>query len=138
MRMPSRPWPRPRRRRGFVMVEALVGATVFAAGVLGVVALQAAMTQAQTVGKLRGDAIYLADELIGLLWADIPNRASYASAACAGYARCNDWAGKLARTLPGGTSVVAVNATTGVVTITVTWTTRAGAQSHTTSTAVTP
>jgi type IV pilus assembly protein PilV len=126
------------RRRGFVMLEALVGATVFAIGVLGVVALQASMTQAQSVGKLRGDAIYLADELVGLLWADLPSRASYTTANCSGYARCADWSAKLARTLPGGTSTVAVNTTTGVVSVSISWTTRAGTQTYATSTAVTP
>jgi type IV pilus assembly protein PilV len=120
------------------MMEALVGATVFALGVLGVVALQASMTQAQTVGKLRGDAIYLADELIGRLWADLPGRASYASAACAGYARCADWSAKVARTLPGGASVVTVNTGTGEVTISISWSTRAGTQTYATTTAVMP
>jgi type IV pilus assembly protein PilV len=126
------------QRRGFAMMEALVGATVFALGVLGVVALQASMTQAQTVGKLRGDAIYLADELIGRIWADLPGRASYASAACAGYARCADWSAKVGRNLPGGTSAVTVNTGTGEVTVSISWTTRAGTQTYATTTAVMP
>jgi type IV pilus assembly protein PilV len=140
--MPTRPLRpssrRPPAGRGVALIEALVGGLVFAIGVLGVVALQASMTQAQTVGQHRADAIYLADELIGLLWSDMPNRASYVSAACSGYTRCTDWAAKVARLLPGGTSAVAVDTTTGVVTVTVTWTTRTGSQSYATSTAVTP
>jgi type IV pilus assembly protein PilV len=121
-----------------MLVEALVGATIFAVGVLGVVALQASMAQSQTVGKLRGDAIYLADELIGLMWVDMTNRSSYVSASCSGYARCADWSGKVARTLPGGASAVTVNTTTGVVTVSISWSTRTGTQSYATSTAVMP
>jgi type IV pilus assembly protein PilV len=125
-----------RRERGFAMLEALVGGLVFAIGVLGVVALQASMTQAQTTGQFRGDATYLSSELVGLLWADVPNLARYDSSLCAAYVRCDDWADKVARLLPGATTTVAVNAATGVVSITISWTTRSGVQRHTTTTAV--
>ena len=127
-----------RGTRGFVMLEALVGGLIFAVGVLGVVALQASMTQAQTVGKSRADAIYLADELVGLLWSDLPNLNSYNSAQCSGYARCSDWSDKVARALPGGTPTVTVNASTGVTTIAIAWSTRSGTQTYATTTAVTP
>ena len=130
--------PDARSARGFVMLEALVGGLIFAVGVLGVVALQASMTQAQTVGKSRADAIYLADELVGLLWSDLPNLNSYNSAQCSGYARCSDWSDKVGRALPGGTPAVAVNATTGVATISIAWSTRSGTQTYATTTAVTP
>ena len=122
---------------GFVMLEALVGGLIFAIGVLGVVSLQASMTQAQTVGQFRGDATYLASELVGLLWADQPNLVRYDSAQCSGYPRCDDWAAKVGRTLPGGTTSVAVDAGTGVVTISISWSTRSGVQTYRTSSAVT-
>lgn len=134
----SRRFARARRNAGgFVMLEALVGSLIFAIGVLGIVALQASMMQAQTGGKFRGDATYLASELVGLLWADLPNLTSYNTAQCSGYTRCSDWAAKVGRTLPGGTTTVAVNATTGVVTISISWTTRSGVQTYTTTSAVT-
>jgi type IV pilus assembly protein PilV len=126
------------RRRGFVMMEVLVGALIFAIGVLGLVALQANMSRSQTVGKFRGDAVYLADELVGMLWSDLPNRAQYATANCAAYARCNDWAGKVTRALPGGASTVAVNTGTGQVDVSISWTTAQGTQTYATSTAVVP
>ena len=122
---------------GFAMLEALVGGLIFAIGVLGVVGLQSSMTQTQTIGKFRGDATYLANELIGLMWVDSqPNRASYSSALCSGYTRCSDWAAKVGRQLPGSTTAVAVNGATGVVTISITWTTRSGVQTYTTSSAI--
>lgn len=126
------------RRRGFVMMEVLVGALIFAIGVLGLVSLQANMSRSQTVGKFRGDAVYLADELVGMLWSDLPNRAQYTTANCATYARCNDWAGKVARALPGGASTVAVNTGTGQVDVSISWTTAQGTQTYATSTAVVP
>ena len=126
-----------RRSGGFVMLEALVGGLIFAVGVLGVVGLQASMTQAQTIGKFRGDATYLASELVGLLWTDLPNRNSYNTAQCSSYARCSDWTAKVGRALPGGATTVVVNATTGVVTISISWTTSAGVQVYTTTSAVT-
>lgn len=125
-----------RRSGGFVMLEALVAGLIFAVGVLGIVGLQASMTQAQTSSQFRGEATHLAGELIGLLWADLPGLTNYNTAQCAGYARCNDWANKVARTLPGAATVVAVNAGTGVVTISISWATRAGVQTYTTSSAV--
>ena len=125
-----------RPNAGFVMLEALVASLIFAVGVLGVVGLQASMTQAQTSSQFRGEATYLASELIGLLWADVPGLANYNTAQCAAYARCNDWATKVARTLPGATSAVAVDTGTGVVTISISWTTRTGVQTYTTSSAV--
>lgn len=118
------------------MLEALVAALIFAIGALGMVGLQASMTRVQTVDKFRGDATYLASELVGLLWADLPNLNSYDTVSCGGYTRCSDWSGKVARALPGGTSSVAVNALTGVVTISISWTTRSGVQTYTTTSAV--
>jgi type IV pilus assembly protein PilV len=124
--------------RGFVMLEALIAAVIFSIGVLGLVSLQASMTQSQTLGKFRGDAIYLADELVGLIWTDLPRATSYASASCSGYARCSDWQGKLGRTLPGATSNVSVNGTTGLVNISITWVTQSATQNYATSTKVMP
>lgn len=139
-RIPIRRRPAPRntagRPRGYVLIEVLVAGLVFSIGVLGIVSLQAKMTQSQTVGKSRADATYLANELIGLVWADVPGRANYASAQCSAYARCSDWAAKVARTLPGGTSAVTVNAANGTVTIAISWSTQTGVQTYSTSTAV--
>lgn len=131
-----RPAGRLRTARGFVMLEALVAGLIFAIGVLAIVGLQSAMTQAQTVGKFRGDATYLASELVGVLWADLPNLNNYNTAQCSGYTRCSEWAAKVARSLPGGAATVAVNATTGVVTISISWATRSGVQTYSTSSAV--
>lgn len=126
------------RARGFVMLEALVAAVIFSIGVLGLVSLQASMTQSQTLSKFRGDAVYLADELVGLIWTDLPTATSYSSANCAGYTRCNDWLGKVGRALPGATANVSVNAATGLVDITISWATQSATQNYATSAKVLP
>ncbi len=90
--------------KGFMLIEALVALLIFAFGVLGLVGLQASMTKAQSTAKYRADASFLAQQVLGTMWADAPNLANYATANCAAYARCNDWSTKVANTLPGGTA----------------------------------
>ena len=107
-------------QRGFVLLEVLVALLVTAVGVLGVVGLQGAMTRAQTSTTFRGEAAYLAQQLIGGMWVDRANLATYATANCG--TRCEDWRSRVASRLPSGTSTVTVNAATGVVTIEIGWT----------------
>jgi type IV pilus assembly protein PilV len=131
-----------RRAGGFALIEVLVSVLLFAIGILGLVGLQASMTQAQTSSKVRADAANLADELVAIMWSDITNIADYTAAGCAGSVRCNGWLTKLPQMLPGGTlSTLTVDLTGtsvtnqdyGLVTITLTWTLpNGGAHSYTT------
>ncbi|NTV70600.1 MAG: pilus assembly protein PilV [Azonexaceae bacterium] len=109
-------------QKGFAILEAMVAIMVFALGILGLVGVQAAMTREQTSSKIRADAAYLASQLIGEMWVDIPNLSQYASGNCNGYTKCADWSNKVAVNLPSGSSTVTVNAANGDVTITVSWT----------------
>ncbi len=94
-------------QRGFMLIEALVALLIFAFGVLGLVGLQAAMTKAQSTAKYRADAAFLAQQLVGTMWADAPlNLGSYATANCAGYARCSEWSAKVADVLPAGAALI--------------------------------
>ena len=133
--MPARPHraqntrrtPRP-AARGFVLLEALVAILLFVVGVLGILGLQAGMTRAQTESNIRSEAAYLSQELLGLMWADIPNIANFATSGgdCTA-AACKRWLKKAQTTLPGGGADVTVAAiadgsTGSDVDITVTWT----------------
>lgn len=111
-----------RTHRGFMLIEALVALLIFAFGVLGIVGLQASMTKAQTQSKFRADASLLAQQVIGAMWADTTNLASYATASCAGYARCNDWKTRVAAALPNGTPEIAFPASATEPEITIKWT----------------
>lgn len=117
------------------MLEAIVALTLFGTGILGLVGLQARMVTAQTDGNFRADAVYLTSELVGAMWADVPNLSRYATAQCASHTRCKRWSDKVAATLPAGSAAVTVN--NGIVTITLTWSPpNYGTHSYTTSTAI--
>lgn len=128
--------PRSIPARGFALLEVLVALIICAIGVLGVVGLQGAMTRAQTATGFRGDAAYLAQQLIGGMWVDRNNLAAYATANCG--PACNDWRSRVASRLPGGSATVTVDTTTGVVTIEIRWTAPGEATSQfTTATTIT-
>lgn len=124
-----------------MLIEVLISVLIFCVGVLALVGLQVSMTRSQTETKVRADASYLANELVGLMWADVTNLTSYDSSACTGYAQCNAWKIKVARALPSASSTVTVigaaGATPGQVTILISWTSPNGeAHSFTTQTMV--
>lgn len=121
------------RAGGFVLLEALVAMLVFALGILGLVGMQASMTREQTTAKVRSDAAYLTEEVIGMMWGDIAHLSSYATANCASYTRCNDWANKVLATLPSAQYSVVVTTLTGDVTVTLSWTMPNGDQHKYTS-----
>ena len=112
----------PAHERGVMLIEVLVALLLFAFGILGLVGLQAAMTQAQSASKVRADAAYLASELIGIMWSDTANLASYTTAGCSGRPSCSDWMNKVAAQLPGGTvTELTTTVASGDVKITISW-----------------
>ena len=69
---------RPTKQRGALLLEGLIGILLFSIGILAVVALQGSATKAVTQAKFRSDASFLADQLIGQVWANRTNAATYA------------------------------------------------------------
>lgn len=96
-------------QRGFMMLEALVALLIFSIGVLGIVGLQASMTKSQTDSKFRADAAFLAQRLVGSMWADRSGLDKYATSNCSSHARCNDWLTQVANQLPQGGADVSVD-----------------------------
>ena len=117
------------RVRGVAMIEVLVAMLIFMLGVVGLVGLQAAMTHAQTNAKVRADASLLANDIVGRMWADLTNMASYNGSGCASRPNCKEWQTKVSNSLPAGTGAVTVDAATGDVAVTITWT-MPGGESH--------
>ena len=116
-----------RPARGFMLMEVLVSVLIFTLGVLGLVGLQASMSQAQSVARSRAEASNLASELSARMWADLKSIDQYADgASCANYAPCKDWQDKVSATLPRGAGSVSYDATNGTVTVTVMWTPAGG------------
>jgi type IV pilus assembly protein PilV len=66
------------RQRGVLLLEAMIAILLFSIGVLAVVALQANAIKNVTQSKYRSDAAFLADQLIGQMWANRTNIPSYA------------------------------------------------------------
>jgi type IV pilus assembly protein PilV len=60
-------------QRGVALLEALVAILLFSMGVLALVGLQAAMIKNTSDSKFRADASYIAQQKIGMLWADPAN-----------------------------------------------------------------
>jgi type IV pilus assembly protein PilV len=137
MNHPRHPQGRRSRQDGIALIEALVGILIFAFGVIGLVGLQVAMTRAQGNAKFRADAVYLSSQVVGGMWADRANLGQYDSANCSSYVPCKDWIDKVASTLPAGSARISTTPSTGVVALTVTWSTTAeGTHSHVVSTSV--
>ena len=67
----------PAKQRGALLLEGLIGILLFSIGILAVVALQGSATKAVTQAKLRSDASFMADQLIGQVWANRTNAAAY-------------------------------------------------------------
>ena len=57
-------------QQGVVLIEAMIAILIFSVGVLGIVGMQAAMVKNTSESKYRADAAYLAQQRIGLMWAD--------------------------------------------------------------------
>ena len=127
-----------RGQRGVALVEALVGILIFAFGIVGLVGLQVAMTRAQGSAKYRADAAYLSSQVLGVMWADRTNLAQYnTSGTCGTYAPCKDWVDKVAAQLPAGAVEISTTPASGVVAMTVTWSTSAeGTHSHVVSSSI--
>lgn len=108
---------------GIALVEALIAVLLFSLGILALVGLQAVMSKNVTQAKLRAEASFLANQLIGQMWVDQSNLSSYVATggACAitGYANCTNWQAQVRQVLPGGSANVAVNGT--VVSVLLSW-----------------
>lgn len=95
-------------QRGVVLLEAMIAILIFSMGILAIVGLQAAMIKNTSDSKFRADASYIAQQRIGMMWADPDNLATYAEANT-----------NISNQLPGGTRTTALVGTQ--VTVTVIW-----------------
>ena len=62
--------PSPNSQQGVVLLESLIAILIFSLGVLGIVGLQASMIKSTSDAKFRSEASYIAQQKIGLMWAD--------------------------------------------------------------------
>jgi type IV pilus assembly protein PilV len=68
-------------QQGVVLLEALIGILIFSLGIIGLVGLQAAMLKSTSAAQYRSEAGYIAQQQLGLMWADPCNLAAYSTGA---------------------------------------------------------
>lgn len=121
------------RQRGMALIEVMVAVVILAVGVLGAVGLQAKALSALANAGARADAAIAAEKLVGLMWTDQANLASYVwdstggTTAPAGVA---SWMTETQALLPNATAAITVTpiagSTANQVGITITWKRRSG------------
>ncbi len=104
------------KQGGVMLLEALVAILIFSIGIVAVMGMQAVSIEQVTQAKYRTDASYLANQITGKMWTDLPNLATYATAGSPGRSA---WDTTVAKTLPNGTGTITVAGT--LVTVTINW-----------------
>src|SRR5665647_1242043 len=67
----------PASQQGVVLLESLIAILIFSMGVLAVVGLQAAMIKNTSDSKYRAEASFIAQQRLGMMWADSGNLIDY-------------------------------------------------------------
>ena len=71
-----------KEQRGAMLLEALIAILIFSMGILALMGMQATVINTVSESKSRSDAGFLANRIIGQIWADRANLASYACNPC--------------------------------------------------------
>ncbi len=111
------------KQKGIMLLEALLGLLIFSLGILAVVGIQAMAVRTVAESKYRMDASFLANEVMGEMWANRSNLGLYAYAGGAGPSVLGRWIIKVNSTLPG-TAANPPNIAIGAgneVTVTIYW-----------------
>ncbi len=103
-------------QQGVMLLEALVAILIFTLGIIALMGLQAASISQVSQAKYRTDASYLANQILGKMWVDQANLASYTSVGAPGRA---DWDALVIKSLPSGAADIAVAGRQ--VTVTINW-----------------
>lgn len=133
---------RRRAEQGFTLLEALIAILIFSFGILALMGLQATAISDVRDAKYRADAAFLANQIVGMMWADDPdnNLTQYAlntagancvfaggTAAPGGSQAAINlaaWQTQVGNTLPGSTAAqqqILVDAARRQVTVTLCW-----------------
>ena len=90
---------------GVMLLEALIGILIFSLGILALVGMQATAVRATTDARDRTEASTLATQIVGELWLDRANLASYAyNGGGTPPAALANWVTQVENALPGATA----------------------------------
>jgi len=112
-------------QRGATLLEAMVGILIFSLGILALVGMQALAIKQVNDAKYRADASFFANQIIGEMWVNRTNLATYAyDGSGSPPSPLTNWVTSVENGLPGITATanqptVTVAGTT--VTVTVSW-----------------
>ena len=133
-----KPPARLRLSRGVGLLDALIAMAILAFGMLGMTRLQARMVAQATETQTRTTAMQLGDELLNSALVDTANAACYTvpqvgvCAKAAAKTHATDWATRTKAALPGAPTAGAVlDAATGRMTVTLTWTGKESGETRT-------
>jgi type IV pilus assembly protein PilV len=122
-----------RSQRGSMLLEGLLSVLIFSVGILSFVGMQAAAVRDTDEAKYRADASFLANQIIGRMWTDRANLASYAhrpggqvctpSGSVSANANVSSWLASVVSALPGAiaTSQQIVIGPSNLVSVGVCW-----------------
>lgn len=110
-----------RSEKGSILLEALIAILIFSFGILALVGMQAAAIKSTSEAKYRTDASFLANQIIGQMWAD--NKATLSTQYVPGNANYDNWKAQVQAALPGaGTNPPTITfGANNQVTVTVFW-----------------
>jgi type IV pilus assembly protein PilV len=150
--------PSMKSQKGVLLLEAMIAILLFSVGVLAVVGLQANAIKNVAQSKYRSDASNMADQILGQMWANRNNIATYAYAGSGSVPNpISAWVTQVQGALPNATAyppTIAITTTNFVgppsyaahqITVTVRWQTadefsalpKPPAHQHTTTTTIT-
>jgi type IV pilus assembly protein PilV len=122
------------KQRGAALLEALIGILLFSIGILGLVAMQAVAIKQMADAKYRSDASFLANRIIGQMWGNRTNLASYNyNGSGTPPAAIASWVTDVQNTLPGATpttNLPVVQVAGNQVTISIFWQAPSATTSH--------
>jgi type IV pilus assembly protein PilV len=105
----------PRKQRGVMLLEALLGMGLFSIGILALIAMQGTALSSSSDAKYRTDAAFAANQLINTVWNDRANVSNYAwDGTGTAPSALTSWNTALSTTIPGASIDTA---TTPVVTV---------------------
>lgn len=114
-----------RAQSGAMLLEALIGILIFSTGILALIGMQAMAIGYASDAKYRADASFLANQIVAQMWVDRANLGNYVyDGTGAPPATLTNWVNAVEGALPGAVNnrpVVAANAGTGQVSVTIRW-----------------
>jgi type IV pilus assembly protein PilV len=112
-------------QRGATLLEALIGILIFSVGILALVGMQALAIRHMADARYRSEASFFANEIIGRMWVNKGNLASYAfGGSGTPPAAIDNWVTSIQSALPGvtaGTNLPIIDLVGSRVTVTVRW-----------------